>query len=288
METYERSRVHAYFRRITGQLPVPGRRPAVVLITHLLPERSVFVTATARLATLAAILPKPKSADPVALAEVAQIAPCDTLDRHRLAQADQAIAYLESRAASQDLVILDVGGYFAPALDAICGTFSGQILGVVEDTENGLRRYLALPKTPCPVFSVARSPLKDPEDFLSRATVLCPLKCMVAAYWLRSSNTGASDVADHVERYLAVYHNAVHDPADRGAYEALVRYFIDRSLEATARSADPDLTDASHRLIAQFVAHGFAGAIRGWLSEGSVTKADLVEAVVACSPSWWR
>jgi adenosylhomocysteinase len=130
------------FRRIVGQLSIPGRRPTVVLVTHLLPERPLFVTATARLASLAAVLPKPKSADPAALAEVAQIAPCDTLDRHRLAQADQALAYLESRASGQDLVILDVGGYFAPALGVIRGTFSGRILGVVEDTEDGLRRYL--------------------------------------------------------------------------------------------------------------------------------------------------
>jgi AcrR family transcriptional regulator len=95
------------------------------------------------------------------------------------------------------------------------------------------------------------------------------------------------DVADHVERHLAVYQHAMRDPADGGAYEALVQYFIDRSLEVSARSADPGLPDASHRLIAQFVAHGFAGAIKGWLSDGSLTKADLIEAVVACSPSWW-
>lgn len=181
METFERSRVHAYFRRITDQLSVPRRRPAVVLVTHLLPERPLFVAATARLASLAAVLPKPKSVDPAALAEIAQIAPCDVLDRHRLTHADQAVAYLESRAAGQDLVILDVGGYFAPALEAICGTFSGRILGVVEDTENGLRRYLSLPKMPCPVYSVARSPLKDPEDFLVGQSVVFSAEALIRA-----------------------------------------------------------------------------------------------------------
>jgi adenosylhomocysteinase len=63
-------------------------------------------------------------------------------------------------------VLLDVGGYFAPVLGALCDRFSGRILGVVEDTENGHRRYLELGKPPCPVFSVARSPLKQPEDHL--------------------------------------------------------------------------------------------------------------------------
>jgi AcrR family transcriptional regulator len=34
-----------------------------------------------------------------------------------------------------------------------------------------------------------------------------------------------ADVADHVERFMAVYRHALHDPADDGVYEALVRHF---------------------------------------------------------------
>jgi adenosylhomocysteinase len=43
---------------------------------------------------------------------------------------------------------------------------------VVEDTENGHKRYAELDKLPCPVVSVARSPLKDPEDFLVGQSVV--------------------------------------------------------------------------------------------------------------------
>jgi AcrR family transcriptional regulator len=96
-----------------------------------------------------------------------------------------------------------------------------------------------------------------------------------------------SDVADHVERFQALYRHALHDPADGGVYEALVRCFTDRSLAVIARSARRDLPDANHQVIAQFYAHGFAGAIKAWLSDDSVTKADLVEAAAACAPAWW-
>src|SRR5580700_1750793 len=89
-----------------------------------------------------------------------------------------------------------------------------------------------------------------------------------------------SDVAGHVERFMAVYQHALHDPADGGVYEALVRYFTDRSLAVITRSAHQNLPHASHQVIAQFVAHGFAGAIKAWLSDGSVTRTDLVEAAV--------
>jgi AcrR family transcriptional regulator len=96
------------------------------------------------------------------------------------------------------------------------------------------------------------------------------------------------DVADHVERFMAVYQHALGDPADGGVYEALVRHFTDYSLAFLSRRTRPDLPGASHQVIAQFVAHGFAGAIRAWLSDDSVTKSDLVDAAVACAPGWWR
>lgn len=96
-----------------------------------------------------------------------------------------------------------------------------------------------------------------------------------------------ADVADHIERFKPVYGHAVHDPADGGVYEALVRHFTDYAIEFIARCTHPDLPATNHDVIAQFVAHGFAGAIKAWISDNSVTKADLVEATVACAPFWW-
>src|ERR1700730_11357443 len=49
------------------------------------------------------------------------------------------------------------------------------------------------------------------------------------------------DVADHVERFMAVYQPALHDPADDGVYEALVRNFTAYALAFIARSANPEL-----------------------------------------------
>ncbi len=95
------------------------------------------------------------------------------------------------------------------------------------------------------------------------------------------------DVADHVEQFKAVYQHALHDPADDGVYEALVRHFNDYALAFIARCTHPDAPEANHQVIAQFLAHGFAGAIRAWLNDDSVTKTGLVEAAVASAPVWW-
>ena len=95
------------------------------------------------------------------------------------------------------------------------------------------------------------------------------------------------EVADHIERYKAIYRQAVDDPADAAVYAALVRYFADYATWFIARCAHPDLPAANHHIIAQFLAHGFAGAIKEWLSDNSLTKEDLVDAAVACTPPWW-
>jgi len=72
----------------------------------------------------------------------------------------------------------------------------------------------------------------------------------------------------------------------RHSFECLL-CFHDYAAAFIAGRAHPDLSDANHDVIAQFVAHGFAGAIKAWLSDSSVTKADLIDASVACAPVWW-
>jgi len=172
METFERVRLDAYFGRIAERF-APAERPASFLITHLLPERPAFVRGVASVTDLRAVLPKPKSVQPVARRQVeAEGYTCDKLSREHFSDADRAVRYIEARATGRPVVLLDVGGYFAPALNGLCDRFSGRILGVVEDTENGHKRYAEINKLPCPVISVARSPLKDPEDFLVGQSVV--------------------------------------------------------------------------------------------------------------------
>ncbi|MER8071979.1 NAD(P)-binding domain-containing protein [Streptomyces sp. NPDC094034] len=171
MEQFERARLDAYFARIADHF-APVERPSSFLITHLLPERPSFVQAVGKSSALRAVLPKPRSIAPAALREVEKTIPCDSLTRDLFEDAYAAVEYIESRAPGEDVVLLDVGGYFAPSLDALGDRFSGRIVGIVEDTENGHRRYADRDKLPCPVISVARSPLKIPEDFLVGQSVV--------------------------------------------------------------------------------------------------------------------
>ncbi|MFJ9870124.1 TetR/AcrR family transcriptional regulator [Streptomyces sp. NPDC101165] len=94
-----------------------------------------------------------------------------------------------------------------------------------------------------------------------------------------------AQVVDHVERFAGVYRHALDDPADRGVYDALVRHFDDYARTHLARATG--IPGADHQVMAQFLANGFAGAIKAWLRSPSVTKDDLVLAAVTCAPTWW-
>jgi AcrR family transcriptional regulator len=95
------------------------------------------------------------------------------------------------------------------------------------------------------------------------------------------------DVADHIERFEAVYRLAVDDPADGGVYEALVRHFGEYAVSFIERSSHPGAHTSNSGITAQFLAHGFAGAIKAWLRDPSVSKDNLIDAAMACAPVWW-
>ena len=180
MEAFEKARIEAFLRRIIGRFPA-DRSAASIVITHLLPERPCFLNAVDALAPIRAVLPKPKSICEATLSEIRAHLPVDSLNRNKFADPESAVEYLEEVAAGERLVLLDVGGYFAPSLEEISSRFSGTVCGVVEDTENGLHRYHELDKLPCPVFSVARSPLKEPEDLLVGHSVVFSAEALVRA-----------------------------------------------------------------------------------------------------------
>ncbi|MFE3645265.1 adenosylhomocysteinase [Streptomyces sp. NPDC059169] len=178
MESPERARLDSFFRQITAQFPAVEAITTLV-ITHLLPERPAFLRAMTEVSTVGAVLPKPRSIHQPTLDDVRRTLPVHDLTRERFTDETQALDYLEDTAGGRDVVLVDIGGYFAASLDTLVSKFSGRILGVVEDTENGHQRYAALDSLPCPVVSVARSPLKDCEDHLVGRSIVFSTEALV-------------------------------------------------------------------------------------------------------------
>jgi adenosylhomocysteinase len=76
-----------------------------------------------------------------------------------------AVELIASCCEGRPVALLDIGGYFADIGDFVRAYYTGGLLGIVEDTENGVQKY-ERGGTSYPLLSVARSPLKHPEDFL--------------------------------------------------------------------------------------------------------------------------
>ncbi|SNT64013.1 transcriptional regulator, TetR family [Streptosporangium subroseum] len=95
------------------------------------------------------------------------------------------------------------------------------------------------------------------------------------------------DIVDHVERYRGIYRHSQHDSADRGVYDALTEHFTDYGLAFMRTSGHAPPEGINHQIVAQFLAHGFTGALKAWLSDDSISRDELVEAVSAAAPAWW-
>ena len=65
---------------------------------------------------------------------------------------------------SKDVVLVEVGGYFSQYIDSLNNNIDNRIIGIIEDTEAGHRKYASRDDLQIPVVSVARSPLKAAED----------------------------------------------------------------------------------------------------------------------------
>lgn len=165
MDTLDSRYARRFFSEITGDTP-QEERPASLVITHLLSDRPFFLEATNKVTEIVGLMPKPKTENPEARAWLQHRYPIFSLRRDMFNQSEKAIAFIASRVGDRPFVLVDIGGYYSSSLTAISEAFGGKLLGVVEDTENGLQRYESLRPLPCRVYQVARSPLKNPEDFL--------------------------------------------------------------------------------------------------------------------------
>ena len=86
----------------------------------------------------------------------------------------------ESIVSSRSVVILEIGGFFAKVAEDISLKLGDRLLGIVEDIEHGHRQYEKyIQKIACPVVSVARSELKEAEDFLVGTSCLYSTEKMI-------------------------------------------------------------------------------------------------------------
>ena len=169
--------VETYFRQVTASLPKASGHFSVCVV-HMLPDALQFLEAVDRIAPIGLVLEKPNSV----VAESHKLAlrrfpkRVKTLSRTWAEDAARVIKTLNAAGLPDEKIILiDIGGYFAPSIRDLVKKYKGTIAGVLEGTANGFERYRdeirANGELGIPILTVANSPLKGPENHLIGASV---------------------------------------------------------------------------------------------------------------------
>ena len=117
-----------------------------------------------------AIIPKPNSIDITTEKKIKKDFTIKTISREQLVLAKNAIEKLIIK-SEKKVILFDIGGYFSSIHKSWSAKALNKIELIVEDTENGHQKYKSS-KPQCIVVSVARSVLKDNEDFLVGQSIL--------------------------------------------------------------------------------------------------------------------
>jgi 8-oxo-dGTP pyrophosphatase MutT (NUDIX family) len=163
-----------FFDSLAKSLDLP-KRVSTIVVAHFIPDVLPYLNTLSQISDVRALIPKPKSIDAAIMEKLKRRFRIESVTREELANGDMLTQLIDG--VSDEVVLFDIGGYFAgrpdaPLLTKLAESFPDKLLGVVEDTENGHQKYQALPEVPVPVYSVARSPLKDNEDLLVGQSVV--------------------------------------------------------------------------------------------------------------------
>lgn len=151
-------------------------------VAHMVPNTVHFLRALSTLVKLDLVLAKPKSFNRPERALIQEILPIPVLKLTReLGEDPLRVRELLGGTipADQRFALLDIGGYFSHSADALNTALGGALAGIMEGTENGARRYDSSPPTSVPVITVARSPLKLPEDYLVGSSVVYSIEAVL-------------------------------------------------------------------------------------------------------------
>lgn len=155
----------------------------LLVITHFLSDRPLFLEAVSRVSSIEALLPIPYSTNPRVLAVLREAYPVFELSLDKMVGGSDLLALARQVVSNSSvpLGILEIGGYFASIGNRLRQEYNRQFLGAVEDTESGHRRYASQGELLFPVVSIARSRLKLIEDRFIGCSVAFSLERLLRA-----------------------------------------------------------------------------------------------------------
>lgn len=130
----------------------------IIPVLHILPDAIPFLYALKKVSEVPFVIPKPKSINKTIEGSI-------EVEMKYFSRSDVDSERFYEIIPKQKTAFIDIGGYFSNAVQGIVSVQGDNFYGIVEDTENGLQKYLQN-DIEFPLLSVARSPLKENEDYM--------------------------------------------------------------------------------------------------------------------------
>ena len=163
-----------FYENIISKARTTGENYIAVVVSHIIPDAVHYLRAIDTIVPIQTIVPKPNSIDEKTYTIVRKDFKISHVCREDMAQdtENEVIRILEN--TNEKILLFDIGGYFAHIHETWPVTILERIALIIEDTENGYQKYEPVigdserkkQNYPFKVVSVARSPLKENEDFL--------------------------------------------------------------------------------------------------------------------------
>ena len=163
-----------FYENIISKARTTGENYIAVVVSHIIPDAVHYLRAIDTIVPIQTIVPKPNSIDEKTYTIVRKDFKISHVCREDMAQdtENEVIRILEN--TNEKILLFDIGGYFAHIHETRPVTILERIALIIEDTENGYQKYEHVigdserkkQNYPFKVVSVARSPLKENEDFL--------------------------------------------------------------------------------------------------------------------------
>ncbi len=140
------------------------KKISLIVVSHVIDTGVPYINILNKYFSIECIIPKKKSINKIFL-ELYPKNKILNITREELKDISVILPIINNIPKDNNLVIVDIGGYFSNISSKIKEVLGERFLGVIEDTENGHQKYLNKGLNH-PVLSVARSPLKENEDHL--------------------------------------------------------------------------------------------------------------------------
>lgn len=142
------------------------KKVSLIIVAHIIPDMVDFLDSLSKFLDIVAVIPKPNSIHKRTYDYLKRQYPFWTITKDDLRIKQTEIVKQLDGLIDDKFLIVDIGWYFSTIAATLSDRYGDRFLGIIEDTENGLQKYEKSNNFSYPFVSVARSILKESEDFL--------------------------------------------------------------------------------------------------------------------------